>query len=44
MVGNAIDLAASPLALKRYGQTLRGAVPIWDKTAHVFPTLSGAPA
>lgn len=36
-VGNAIDLAASTLALKRYVATLRGAPPVWDKTEHEFP-------
>ena len=38
LVGNAIDLAASTLALKRYISTLRGAAPVWDKTEHEFPT------
>lgn len=37
VVGNAIDLAASVLALNRYIATLRGAAPVWDKTEHEFP-------
>ena len=37
LVGNAIDLAASVLALQRYIATLRGAEPVWDKTEHEFP-------
>jgi adsorption protein B len=37
VVGNAIDLAASVLALQRYVATLRGAQPVWDKTEHEFP-------
>nr|WP_174279425.1 glycosyl transferase family protein [Sphingomonas bacterium] len=44
VVGNAIDLAAAPLALKRYAQTWRGAPPVWDKTDHVFPDLPEAVA
>ena len=40
VVGNVIDLAASPLALRRYVATLRGAPPVWDKTAHDFPDLT----
>lgn len=37
VVGNAIDLVASVLALQRYVATLRGAEPVWDKTEHEFP-------
>jgi adsorption protein B len=36
-IGNAIDLAASVLALRRYVATLNGAPPVWDKTEHEFP-------
>ena len=42
VIGNFIDLAAAPLALKRYAQTFRGAPPIWDKTEHEFPELAEA--
>ena len=41
-VGNAIDLAASTLALRHYARTLRGAEPVWDKTDHQFPDLAEA--
>lgn len=42
VVGNFIDLAASPLALRRYFGTLRGGPPVWDKTEHDFPDLAEA--
>lgn len=37
LIGNAVALAASWIALHRYLQWLRGAAPVWDKTAHRFP-------
>ena len=40
LVGNAIDLAASVLALRRYVATLRGGPPVWDKTEHDFPSAA----
>lgn len=42
VVGNFIDLAAAPLALKRYAQTFKGRTPTWDKTEHEFPDLAEA--
>ncbi|WP_179507221.1 glycosyl transferase family protein [Sphingomonas melonis] len=37
IVGNVIALLATPLALRRYAQFLRGDAPVWDKTVHAFP-------
>jgi len=39
IVGNIIALLATRLALRRYGQFLRGDVPVWDKTVHAFPDI-----
>ena len=40
-VGNVISLLAARRAIMRYGAMLRGHPPVWDKTAHAFPDLSG---
>lgn len=37
LVGNYISLFAARRAVIRYVGMLRGAPPVWDKTAHVFP-------
>lgn len=38
-VGNVIALLAARRAIGRYIAMLRGAAPVWDKTAHAFPDL-----
>ncbi len=38
-VGNLIALLAARRAIIRYIAMLRGARPVWDKTAHVFPEV-----
>ncbi len=38
-VGNVISLLAARRAIVRYIAMLRGAAPVWDKTAHAFPDL-----
>jgi adsorption protein B len=43
VVGNIIALMAAPRAMARYLVILRGGLPRWDKTQHVFPTLAEAP-
>ena len=40
-VGNVIALLAARRALLRYVAMLRGGPPVWDKTMHAFPDLSG---
>jgi bacteriophage N4 adsorption protein B len=37
VVANFIALVATGRALRRYLRMLRGAAPVWDKTAHHFP-------
>lgn len=40
-VGNVIALLAARRAILRYVAMLRGGPPVWDKTTHAFPDLSG---
>ncbi len=40
-VGNIIALLAARRAILRYVAMLRGGPPVWDKTTHAFPDLSG---
>ncbi len=40
VVGIAVDLMAAPRALIAYLRLLRGAAPVWHKTAHQFPELA----
>lgn len=40
VVGNAVALLAAPRAVLLYLRLLRGRAPVWDKTAHQFPTLA----
>lgn len=40
VLANAISLLAARRALGRYVGQLRGATPVWDKTAHRFPDLA----
>lgn len=39
LVGNIISLLAVGRAVQRYAGMLRGAAPVWDKTAHRFPEM-----
>ncbi|PAX08354.1 hypothetical protein CKY28_09785 [Sphingomonas lenta] len=43
-VANAVSLLAVRRAVWRYVAMLRGAAPVWDKTAHRFPDLRAEPA
>ncbi|WP_242138118.1 glycosyl transferase family protein [Sphingomonas sp. TREG-RG-20F-R18-01] len=43
LAGNVISLLAARRAVASYVQSLRGVALRWDKTAHVFPDLTGDP-